>query len=499
MHLDAGRSVTNRLLKFGAAIAVGLLLRTAVNLHPLWWMAWIAQVPMLYIALRADSRDARWMVMLAACIATSVNLPFYVKLMPIYAAVLVTIGQTLLWLFVVLNTRRVALRYKAWWIVFVYPLLWVAVDTLLAACLPDGNWGSLAYSQSDCLPLVQVAALCGEAGPLFLLTLGSSAMALALAFGLKFHKAWMAYASTVLLLAAALVYGMVRIHAPLGGSATTFGLASVDDFIGLQAPDSYRAAILQQYDRHVEALSRQGATIIVLPEKIATLTPALAQQWQRHFVSLAGEHRIWLEAGIALDDGQRRLNLSWLFSPDGVLVDTYQKHYLAPPERHQAPSVPPFEAGRNFAVRTIGAQRVGLAICKDMHFAALGRAYGKRQATLMLVPAWDFGSDGWLEARTTLWRGVENGYGVVRSAREGLLTVSDATGRVLAEQSSRSMPGATLLVTAKLAPLQPTLFTRVGDVLGWACVIVAAVLLFAARRMVPVLGPIPTSLTPAAK
>jgi apolipoprotein N-acyltransferase len=79
-----------------------------------------------------------------------------------------------------------------------------------------------------------------------------------------------------------------------------------------------------------------------------------------------------------------------------------------------------------------------------MHFAALGRAYGQRQAAVMLVPAWDFDYlDAWMEARTTVVRGIENGYAVVRSSREGFLTVSDAYGRIW--RSVRAAPCRALL------------------------------------------------------
>ncbi|MBV8658071.1 MAG: hypothetical protein JO142_09650 [Burkholderiales bacterium] len=482
MRLTVTRFFPNGLLKVAAAIGVGLLLRTVVNLHPIWWLAWVAQVPMLYLALRANDRDVRWMVALAAVVGTSVNFPYYAQVMPTPLAALITIAQALLWVFVARSTRRIVLRYGAWWTVFAYPVLWVAVDTLLAAALPDGNWGSLAYTQSDFLPLLQVAALFGVAGPLFLLTLGASGAALTLALGKRLSKRWLLATSTMLLLAAGLAYGTVRLHAPSDGATTTVGLVAIDDAIGLQATEFYRSAILQQYDRHIEALSQQGAAMVVLPEKIAHLNPALAQSWQQHFAGLAAAHHIWLEVGVDVDDGHRQLNLAWLFNPSGTLTDSYQKHYLAPPERHVAASSPPYEAGQDFTVREIGTQRVGLAICKDMHFAALGRAYGERQTGLMLVPAWDFDTDGWLEARTTLWRGVENGYSIVRAARAGVLTVSDPAGRVLAEATSRSMPGATLLAKVPAAPVRPTLYTRTGDVLGWACVIAAAVLLLTSRR-----------------
>jgi apolipoprotein N-acyltransferase len=50
-----------------------------------------------------------------------------------------------------------------------------------------------------------------------------------------------------------------------------------------------------------------------------------------------------------------------------------------------------------------------------MHFATLAREYGERGAGVVLVPAWDFGADARLAARTTSTRGIENCYSIIRA------------------------------------------------------------------------------------
>jgi apolipoprotein N-acyltransferase len=343
----------------------------------------------------------------------------------------------------------------------------------MAALLPDGNWGSLAYSQGDRLTILQVASLFGTVGVLFLVALVPSVLALAIAFRGSLRRGWMAYAITALLLGSSIVYGYVRLQRPVRGVETTFGLVSIDDPIGVRASAEYAENILGEYDRRVTELAGQGAQIVVLPEKIAMFTPAKALDEQHRLSELARQDRVWLEAGAGIDDGSRPTNWAWLFSPDGGLAASYEKHHMAPPERRQH-----YALGNDYTVRAIGGQEYGLAICKDMHFADLGREYGKRRADAMLVPAWDFDYlDGWIEARTTVFRGIENGYTIVRASREGLLTVSDPYGRILAETSSSEMPGRSLLVTIAVAAQVPTLYTRIGNVFGWLCVAAAAVFL----------------------
>jgi len=468
------------IFKIAAAVAAGILLRFVVGLQPNWWLVWIAPVPLLLMAIRFNPREARWTVMLAAVIGASGNFHYYRLVMPLRFVILAIAMQTLLWGFLIMATRRLVVRYQAWWTVFVYPVLWVAMDTLMAALLPDGNWGSLAYSQGDILPILQITSLFGAAGLLFLIALVPSALAVAIAYGRTLRHGWIAYAVTALLLGSSIMYGFFRLQSPVRGVETTFGIVSIDDPIGLKASASYAANILEEYDRRAGELAAEGAQVIVLPEKIAVLTPERAAQWQQHFSAVAKQNHVWLEVSVGIDDGKNPTNWAWLFTPEGALATSYQKHHMAPPERRER-----YSSGTEYSVHTIEGYAYGLAICKDMHFAALGRAYGQRHAAVMLVPAWDFDYlDGWMEARTTVVRGIENGYSIVRASREGLLTVSDAYGRILAERESSGLPGSTLLVKVTVTSPVPTLYTHIGNLLGWICVAGAVVLLTLNRRRV---------------
>ena len=92
----------------------------------------------------------------------------------------------------------------------------------------------------------------------------------------------------------------------------------------------------------------------------------------------------------------------------------------------------------------------------------------------MLVPAWDFVRDAWLSDRLTALRGVESGYAIARATREGISSVSDRHGRILAEAvSTQAMTVVRATVTLSAAP-RPTLYNQIGDAFGWFCLAVAA-------------------------
>ncbi|WP_215405095.1 nitrilase-related carbon-nitrogen hydrolase [Janthinobacterium sp. JC611] len=469
-----GTALRQRLLQTAAALAAGLPLYWVLGPQPLGPLAWCAPLPVLWLALRSSRRDAAWMTFLAALLGLSSNVAYFRLLMPLPAVLAVLLVKALLWLLVVLATRRLVLRYRACWTVLVYPVLWVAIDTLMAALLPDGNWGSLAYSQADNVAVLQTAALAGVPGLLFVLCLAPSALALLLAGGRAYAPA---AGASVLLLAAAFAAGAWRVHGapPPGGPLA--GLVAIDDFIGPATPPARAQAVWDQYARHVEALAGQGARLVLLPEKIAVLVPAQADAVRRRFQALARGTGAWITLGIGVQDAAGRRNLAWLFAPDGAAPVSYQKHHLAPPERD-------FLAGGAYAVQPVAGQAMGLAICKDMHFAPLGQAYGAAGAQTMLVPAWDFQLDAWMGARMTVVRGVENGYAVLRAAREGVLTVSDAYGRVLAERPSSAMPGSTLLAPLPAQPNVSTWAGWLGPLFGWLCVALSVILLCLGRRTV---------------
>jgi len=123
----------------------------------------------------------------------------------------------------------------------------------------------------------------------------------------------------------------------------------------------------------------------------------------------------------------------------------------------------------------------GVAICKDLDFPKLGREYGASGISLLLVPAWDFVDDAWLHGRMAVMRGVESGFTIARSAKEGLLTISDSRGRILAEKSSAAAPFSTLVADVPLSR-QTTPYVLLGDWFAWLTLAALAVMLIQCAR-----------------
>jgi apolipoprotein N-acyltransferase len=141
---------------------------------------------------------------------------------------------------------------------------------------------------------------------------------------------------------------------------------------------------------------------------------------------------VLLSVGVAVTSDQGRArNAVLTFRPDRSPPATYSKHHLIPGLEDQ------YTPGRDY-VTIDGGTRTGLAICKDLDFQDIGRAYASLNTQLLLVPAWDFDVDGWLHSRMAVLRGVESGIAIARAARRGRLTLSDDRGRVVAEASAEA-------------------------------------------------------------
>src|SRR5262249_33765226 len=158
-------------------------------------------------------------------------------------------------------------------------------------------------------------------------------------------------------------------------------------------------------------------------------TPAYDARVKAAFADAARLHGVTLVAGVRekLADGTLR-NHALVFSPDGVLRLSYDKIHLIP-------GVEPFPPGHTPGTFA-GDPHLGVAICKDLDFTDIARAHAAGGTQLLLVPAWDFDRDAWLHGRMAIARAVEAGSALGRAARNGLVTVSDAYGRLLVRQAT---------------------------------------------------------------
>jgi apolipoprotein N-acyltransferase len=378
----------------------------------------------------------------------------------------------------------VARRARPMIAVVAYPALVVAAEYLVSLLSPHGTFGSVAYSQADVLAVIQIASLTGLWGISFIVSLLPAALATAWHRRRERGVVTVGLALGALPLGLTLGFGAAQLMAPSPSRQVHVGLAVSDTSVGYVGATDPAVAlpVIQAYAARTAALADRGAQMIVLPEKFVGVTPAYADAARDILATVARERRVTIVAGFNVVGAAERRNLAAVFGPTGRVAFEYEKMHLIPGLEDG------YRRGTRIGLIPTRYLSVGVAICKDLDFAQLGRAYGRAGAGLLLVPAWDFVSDGWLHSRMAVLRGVENGYAVARAATNGLLTVSDARGRIVAERESSSAP--VVLVTA-LVPVQPggTLYSGAGDWCAWLCLVLGAACIVAAWK-----GPSPPIL-----
>jgi apolipoprotein N-acyltransferase len=241
-------------------------------------------------------------------------------------------------------------------------------------------------------------------------------------------------------------------------------LVESDDAVGNFSRDD-RAATFKASEAYIAAMERLGAAhaqLIVLPENISRVAPEWRAEAQAALAAVADRSQATVVAGFNTKvDGAQR-NVSWAFSPGVAQPTTYEKRRLVPILESAV-----YTPGPGPKVLSNG---VGLEICKDMDFQAMLRSDSVLTRPVVLaVPAWDFDKDDWSHARVAVLRSVENGVPMARAARNGLLTLNDRYGRLVAR--TKTLGSFTVLIGD--LPLQghggDTVYDRIGDVFGWLC------------------------------
>jgi apolipoprotein N-acyltransferase len=212
--------------------------------------------------------------------------------------------------------------------------------------------------------------------------------------------------------------------------------------------------------------------VIVLPEKLGVVVDSENQVADSIFQSLADKSKATVVVGEIHVSPPAKYNQARVYAPGSPPL-TYDKQHMLPPFESS------LKPGTTLTLLRTSAGTRGVSICKDMDFTPLSRQYGQAGAGLMLVPAWDFNLDRGWHGHIAVMRGVEDGFSIARSAKNGYLTVSDNRGRILAETRSDSAPFATLLAEVPVMHSR-TLYLQLGDWFAWFAV---AVLFFALIRL----------------
>jgi len=446
------------------ALLSGAMFYASQGPADLWYLAWLAPAPILWLAYGDAPNRQLTLAALAAFVIGQCYIFFYTivfRIVPPAVAIPIIISTFLLQAIVfpvaIGFARYVQRRTNSFATLFAFPVCWTAMEYGISLFSPHGSFGSLAYSQMSAPALIQSASLFGLYSVTFLICLFANAVAIAL----RRRKGWAIAASLgVAICAANVAFGFARLAEPEPGAIRVAALSDEKAQAEAFHADTLAAAVdlSTHYARAVRAAAAKGARLVVIPEggflvkrawRAAVFAPLIAASRETGAQIVAGAYEPTPPGDLAIT-----------FNPDGS-VDFYAKRHPMPLMESQF--TPGTESG------LIGNGRA-VAICKDMDFPRSIRDTSQNGVRLMAVPGGDLVDDAWIHSRLALMRGVENGFSVVRSAYLGLVAASDSRGRLIASKMAWPHAGMTAIVADLPLGPGPTLYTRIGDVFAWLCV-----------------------------
>ena len=378
----------------------------------------------------------------------------------------------------VLFTRSLLRRGLLFGAALSFPAYWVTYEYLTEIGSPHSTFGNLAYTQMNCLPLIQIASITGIWSITFIVFLFAATIAI-LVSNTGNARQRCALAITVgAIVCAVLLFGEFRLNSIPSGQSVAVTLIAKD--VPLSAYHGSEEQALARFHEYADEARRDtlpGNDVVVLPEKISRISERALPEVDALFSTAAIATHSGIVLGLVRKTLNGAFNSSRFYSRDGKLEANYDKQHLIP-------KVEPETPGNKRVLLDQASGRWGLQICKDMDFPQLSRQYARDGANLVLVPAWDFNVDGWLRARMAVLCAVENGFALARAARNGLLTLSDNRGRILAEAAT--VPSRFVSISGTIRVNRVTTFyTMSGDWFAWLCIILFVFLLaslFLSRR-----------------
>lgn len=374
------------------------------------------------------------------------------------------------------------------------PLIWVGTEWLRGTLFTGFPWVLLGYSQSDTLAPLQAASVVGIYGLSGLVALPSAAIALLVVPDRAASRPRVVLAASCLALVGLTVaWGAARVRSQtlLEGPTTRVAVAQGNVPQGQKWDPAYRDAILERYTRLTAEAARAGADLVVWPESATPFVfgrdGAYTEIMRARVVS----------AGVPVVFGSDEVvgpeefyNAAFVMDAGGEIRGSYRKMQLVPfgeyiPVRRVlffadslVEGFSDFSAGQRLTLLPVGPRRLSVAVCYEAVFPGLAREavrQGSQLLTTITNDAW-YGTSAapyqhFQQARV---RAVENGRYLVRAANTGISAVVDPYGRIVV-QSPLFETGVWAGDVRWLD--DTTVYTRIGDTVAWACMLVTVALL----------------------
>ena len=377
-----------------------------------------------------------------------------------------------------LADRLLAPRLRGFLATLVYPLAATSMDYIGAMTNPQGSIGGQAYGQIGDLMFMQLAAITGMWGIVFLVTW----------FGALVNWAWeRSFEWKEIRRGVALYAGILLVVFVYGGARLAFakqpthtvrmhGITEVDMRQELdrvhQAQQSswkeYRQLTAEMRDAYLEASlreARNGAELVHWPEMAVWVPEEDEAEFYQRAGEIARQEGIYLAMGLVTvyNDDRRSVNKLVILDPTGENVLEHHKYGGAWEEGFQPGD------GVYKTVETPFGTLSGI-VCNDTDHQEMVTQAGRNGTDILLSPTLEYRGIDPMHAHMATYRAIENGITIVRQADNGLSVVIDPYGRVVAAMDHFTSGERVFVAQVPVGSVK-TVYAYTPDVFAWLAIL----------------------------
>ena len=203
----------------------------------------------------------------------------------------------------------------------------------------------------------------------------------------------------------------------------------------------------------------QGAQVLFTSEMTFTFDPREEYTEELRLLATETDTYMFLSYSV-LAEGQPRRNQTVLLSPDGSFSEAYNKTHLPPGEWYDFP-------GGSYPVFDTDLGKLAALICHDGNYTDVARKLTGNGAQMISAGFLEFSGFGEQLWTNMTFRAVENHTAVVVTGAATVAAIIDPYGRQVALDVDIDGSELVLVGDVMLGTGEGTLYTSLGDVLGW--------------------------------
>jgi apolipoprotein N-acyltransferase len=399
--------------------------------------------------------------------------------------------QGIMYVFPYAADRVIGRRLGTWARLLVFPAALVAAEWLFSIPAITGTFGAPAYSQYGDLPLMQLASVTGMWGITFLIGWFASTVNAAWEHDFRGRGAVIPMAACAVVLGSVFAFGGLRLALSIPASPTLrvatvtadgalvdAATADIDWATFYRSTDAERAVVRAKLVATVDVMLartevalKQGAKLVAWQEDAIWVLAEDRQSIIDRAAGLARRYDAYLDITMGVFSRTSALpylgNQSIMLDPTGAVLWTYQKtHPVFPNE-----AILTLPGSQTLPTADTPDGRWSSAICNDTGYPALEHQAGAKGVDLLIVPTHGAFS-GWdtNDAAEVTYRGIEDGFVLVRPTGNGPTLITDPEGRIIASQDYTGA-GAILMASVPTHGVA-TVYGRLGDWFAYLCLLI---------------------------